>query len=69
VTQIVLAWIASQGMIALPGTVRADRFVENWASREVELTEEDLQEMRSLMDTLKPKGDRYNEEGAKEVGN
>ena len=43
--------------------------MENWASREVELTDEDLQEMRSLMDTLKPKGDRYNEEGAKEVGN
>ena len=47
--QAALAWVAAQGMIALPGTTRPGRLEENWASRDIDLTEEDLKEMRTLL--------------------
>ncbi|ETS73604.1 hypothetical protein PFICI_14550 [Pestalotiopsis fici W106-1] len=58
-TQIALAWVAAQGMIAIPGTTKAKRLEENWASRDVELTEEEKQEMRKIIDAAKPHGNRY----------
>jgi aryl-alcohol dehydrogenase-like predicted oxidoreductase len=58
-SQIALAWVASQGMIAIPGTTKAKRVEENFASRNFELTEEEKQEMRSIIDSAKPHGDRY----------
>jgi diketogulonate reductase-like aldo/keto reductase len=67
--QAALAWIAAQGIIALPGTTRPDRLFENWTSRDLELTDEDLKEMRTLADSLKPQGNRYNEVAAKAIGN
>ena len=69
VAQVALAWIAEQGMIALPGTTKSERLEENWNSRDVELTAEDLKEMRSLINELKPQGDRYSREAAKNIGN
>ncbi|OJJ89079.1 uncharacterized protein ASPGLDRAFT_115094 [Aspergillus glaucus CBS 516.65] len=59
VSQIALAWVASQGMIAIPGTTKATRLGENWASRDVELSEEEKQEMRKIIDAAKPHGNRY----------
>ncbi|KAK5045065.1 hypothetical protein LTR84_010213 [Exophiala bonariae] len=67
--QAALAWVAAQGMIALPGTTRPDRLEENWSSRDIELTDEDLKEMRTLVETLRPQGNRYSEEAAKAIGN
>ncbi|KAI5305984.1 54S ribosomal protein L22, mitochondrial [Ascosphaera pollenicola] len=58
-TQVALAWVASQGMIAIPGTTKPHRLEENWASREIELTEEETQELRRIIDDAKPVGDRY----------
>lgn len=58
-TQIALAWVAAQGMIAIPGTTKAHRLEENWASREIELTEEEKREMRRIVDAAKPHGNRY----------
>lgn len=58
-TQIALAWVAAQGMIAIPGTTKAKRLEENWASRDVELTDEEKQEMRRIVDEAKPEGNRY----------
>ncbi len=58
-TQIALAWVAAQGMIAIPGTTKAKRLEENWASRDFELTEAEKQEMRGIIDAAKPHGDRY----------
>ncbi|KAF5691499.1 alcohol dehydrogenase [Fusarium circinatum] len=55
-TQIALAWVASQGMIAIPGTTKAHRLEENWASRNVDLTEEEKAEMRRIIDSAKPQG-------------
>ncbi|KAF3039614.1 hypothetical protein E8E11_003326 [Didymella keratinophila] len=47
--QVALAWVAAQGMIAIPGTTKAGRLEENFASREVELTDEEKIEMRKII--------------------
>ena len=57
--QIALAWVASQGLIAIPGTTRPKRLDENWASREVDLTEEEQQNMRKVINAAKPHGNRF----------
>lgn len=46
-------------MIAIPGTTKAHRLEENWASRDIDLTEEEKQEMRRIIDAAKPYGNRY----------
>jgi aryl-alcohol dehydrogenase-like predicted oxidoreductase len=58
-SQIALAWVAAQGMIPIPGTTKARRLEENWASREVVLTAEEMREMRRIVDEAKPVGARY----------
>lgn len=55
-------------MIAIPGTTKAHRLVENFASRDVDLSEEEKKEMRSLVDSAKPSGNRYSEAAQKMVG-
>ncbi|KAM0269236.1 hypothetical protein ACHAQH_009810 [Verticillium albo-atrum] len=67
-TQIALAWVASQGMIAIPGTTKPTRLEENFASREVQLTDEEKKELRSIIDSAKPVGNRYNEANQARVG-
>lgn len=67
--QVALAWVAAQGIIPLAGTTKPARLADNWAAREVELSAEDLDYMRKIVDSLKPQGDRYNEEAAKNTGN
>ncbi|KAL4895183.1 NADP-dependent oxidoreductase domain-containing protein [Aspergillus ambiguus] len=57
--QVALAWVAAQGMIAIPGTTKVNRLQENWSSRDIQLTEEEKQEMRKIIDHAKPHGDRY----------
>jgi aryl-alcohol dehydrogenase-like predicted oxidoreductase len=59
ITQIALAWVAAQGMIPIPGTTKAQRLEENWASRDIDLTEEEMREMRKIVDSAKPVGNRY----------
>ncbi|CAG8108791.1 unnamed protein product [Penicillium salamii] len=59
VAQIALAWVAAQGLITIPGTTRASRLEENWASRDIELSEEELVEMRKIVDAAKPVGERF----------
>ncbi|KAL1599828.1 hypothetical protein SLS60_007633 [Paraconiothyrium brasiliense] len=59
VAQIALAWVAAQGLITIPGTTKASRLEENWASRDIELTEEELKDMRKIVDAAKPVGERF----------
>jgi aryl-alcohol dehydrogenase-like predicted oxidoreductase len=59
ISQVALAWVASQGLIPIAGTTKAGRLEENWASRDVELTEDDKVEMRRIIDSAKPHGNRY----------
>ncbi|KAM0230283.1 hypothetical protein ACHAP5_011406 [Fusarium lateritium] len=58
-TQIALAWVAAQGFIAIPGTTKPGRLEENWASRDVVLSEEEKGELRRIIDSAKPQGNRY----------
>lgn len=46
-------------MIAIPGTTKATRLEENWASRDVELSEEEKVQVRRIIDAAKPHGKRY----------
>jgi diketogulonate reductase-like aldo/keto reductase len=57
--QVALAWVASQRMIAIPGTTKPHRLEENWASRDIELTEEERKEIRAIIEAAKPHGNRY----------
>jgi aryl-alcohol dehydrogenase-like predicted oxidoreductase len=67
-SQVALAWVAAQGMIAIPGTTKAKRLEENWASRDLELTDEEKQEMRRIIESAKPHGNRYSEAHQAMVG-
>jgi aryl-alcohol dehydrogenase-like predicted oxidoreductase len=67
-TQVALAWVAAQGFIAIPGTTKAHRLEENWASREVELSEADKAEIRRIINEARPHGSRYPEAHQKLVG-
>lgn len=67
-TQVALAWVAAQGFIAIPGTTKAHRLEENWASRDVELTEDEMAEMRRIVEEAKPQGARYSEALQKMAG-
>lgn len=66
--QIALAWVAAQGFIAIPGTTKAKRLEENWASRDIELSEDERKEMRRIIDDAKIEGNRYDERHAGLVG-
>lgn len=68
VTQIALAWVIAQGMIPIPGTTKAHRLEENWVCRDIELTDEEKQEMRKIIDAAKPQGERYGAAGQAMVG-
>ncbi|KAJ5176550.1 uncharacterized protein N7482_002427 [Penicillium canariense] len=68
ISQIALAWVAAQGMIAIPGTTKAKRLEENWASRDIVLTEEEKQEFRRVIEAAKPYGNRYSPAHAAMVG-
>lgn len=58
-TQLALAWVATQGMIPIAGTTKATRLEENWGSRNVELSEEEMTEMRNVVEAAKPVGERF----------
>ena len=67
-TQLALAWVAYQGMIPIVGTTKAGRMEENWGCRGVEFNEEELNEMRRIVEEAKPAGDRFNEIHGSMVG-
>ncbi|KAI4786227.1 putative aldo-keto reductase, partial [Aureobasidium sp. EXF-8845] len=65
--QVALAWVMTQGMIPIPGTTKSQRLEENFASRNVELTEEE-KELREILDSVQLDGGRYNEKAQAMVG-
>jgi aryl-alcohol dehydrogenase-like predicted oxidoreductase len=46
-------------MIAIPGTTKAGRLEENWGSRNVELSADEMRETRRIVDEAKVVGERY----------
>jgi len=56
--QLAVAWVIAQGAIPIPGTRNPERLKENVGGGDVELSEEDLKELRTLIEDAAPKGDR-----------
>lgn len=67
-SQLALAWVVAQGAIPIPGTRSAERLEENFGATEVELSEEELKEIRKLVTEAKPIGERLPEAVLKGTG-
>lgn len=63
-SQLVLAWVLAQGddFIPIPGTKRLKYLEENVASGDVILTEEELKQIREVINSIKVHGTRYPEQ-------
>ncbi|EJT98629.1 oxidoreductase [Dacryopinax primogenitus] len=63
--QLALAWVLAQwdGIIPIPGTTRAEALEENIGSARVSLTQEELGEIRKVLDSFTVVGTRYNAQG------
>ena len=61
--QIALAWLLAQKpwIVPIPGTTKLPRLIENIGATEVELTADDLLEIKTAADKIKVQGDRYSE--------
>jgi aryl-alcohol dehydrogenase-like predicted oxidoreductase len=59
--QVALAWLLAQGqdIIPIPGTKSTARMDENAASARLQLSEEEVQKIRSLTERMEIKGSRY----------
>jgi pyridoxine 4-dehydrogenase len=55
--QVAIGWVCRVGGIPIPGSVRAERVIEN--SKPAALTEEDMAELQKILDTLTVSGERY----------
>lgn len=60
-SQLALSWVIAQGAIPIPGTRNVDRLEENFGATHVELNQEELAELRKLVNDAKPKGNRWPE--------
>jgi len=62
-SQLALAWVHAQwdGIIAIPGTTRAEALEENIGSANVSLTAEELKQIRAVLDQFPVAGTRYDE--------
>ncbi|GAA5841873.1 hypothetical protein JCM11251_005407 [Rhodosporidiobolus azoricus] len=60
-SQLALAWLMAQSplIIPIPGTKSQNYLLENFASRDLELSREEEQEIRKVVEENKPAGDRY----------
>jgi len=65
--QIALAWLLAQKpwIIPIPGTTKLSRLDENIGATAVELTPDDLLEIKTAASKIKVQGDRYSEGSAK----
>jgi len=68
--QIALAWLLAQKpwIVPIPGTTKLRRLEENIGAANVELTSDDLAEIKRTTDAIKIEGERYPERLMKTVG-
>lgn len=68
--QIALGWLLAQKewIVPIPGTKRIERILENTGSTEVLFTNEELTEIREVLDSIEIVGARYPEEQEKLTG-
>jgi aryl-alcohol dehydrogenase-like predicted oxidoreductase len=59
--QIALAWLLAQKpwIVPIPGTTKAHRLKENLGAAAIELTEDDLRQIKETLAEVKVQGDRY----------
>jgi len=57
--QLTLAWVIAQGYIPIPGTKQIDRLEENFGAGKIDLTPEELTEIRGVIDKANIQGTRY----------
>ncbi|KAK7207911.1 NADP-dependent oxidoreductase domain-containing protein [Myxozyma melibiosi] len=61
VGQLTLAWEIAQGVLPIPGTTKLDRVEENCKAAFVKLSEEELKELRAMIEKADVAGHRYAE--------
>lgn len=66
-SQLALAWIASKGFVAIPGTKRVKYVEENIAATQLDLTSEELNRLKSIIPLGTITGDRYDAAGMEAV--
>lgn len=66
--RVALAYVAAQGIIAIPGTTEPEHLVENRSSRDTELTDEEMKATPASISALKPQGNRYDEVAMGNIG-
>lgn len=67
--QIALAWLLAQGndIVPIPGTKKMAHIVDNLSASNVSLTREDLLQIELALESFRPAGARYTEEGMKGI--
>ncbi|KAI9705131.1 MAG: Pyridoxine 4-dehydrogenase [Candelina mexicana] len=55
--QVAIGWVCRQGAIPIPGSTRTERVIEN--CKVASLTDEEMDEIRKILDTLPIAGERY----------
>ncbi|KAG2178640.1 hypothetical protein INT44_001793, partial [Umbelopsis vinacea] len=60
--QLCLAWLLAQGddIFVIPGTRKEKYLLENFAAGSIQLTSEEIAEVRRITESFKVSGDRYN---------
>jgi aryl-alcohol dehydrogenase-like predicted oxidoreductase len=59
--QLALAWVSAQGAIPIPGTRSSSRLEENFGATEIQLNQEELKAIRSVLEEHPASGGRWSE--------
>ena len=67
--QVALAWLLAQKpwIVPIPGTTKLHRLEENLGAASLDLSDEDLLEIRDAASKIEVQGDRYNEQSARTI--
>lgn len=63
--QVAIAWVTRQGAIPIPGSTKLERVIQNCNSKPKILTDDDLNELQKISDSLPIAGERYGGAGEK----
>ncbi|MGG4662840.1 aldo/keto reductase [Providencia vermicola] len=67
--QISLAWLLAQGdnVVPIPGTNKVKHLEDNFGAADIQLTSEDLYQIKQAIENFQPVGARYTDEGMKGI--
>jgi aryl-alcohol dehydrogenase-like predicted oxidoreductase len=66
--QLALAWVSAQGAIPIPGTRSVERLEENFGATDVKISEEELKEIRHILNENSVNGRRWGEDVTRFMG-